>query len=76
MYVTDNIADPKAEIARIAAQRAELGGEYFNIIGPKAFLDGVTEAHTGWQNQDYLDEPGYHGAERFNDHDKMVEPDS
>lgn len=73
MYVTDNIADPKAEIARIAAQRAELGGEYFNIIGPKAFLDGVTEAHTGWQNQDYLDEPGYHGAERFNDHDKMVE---
>ena len=73
MYVTDNIADPKAEIARIAAQRAELGGEYFNIIGPKAFLDGVTEAHTGWQNQDYLDEPGYHGAERFNDHDKMVQ---
>ncbi len=33
----------------------------------------MTEAHTGWQNQDYLDEPGYHGAERFNDHDKMVE---
>ena len=73
MYVTDNIADPKAEIARIAAQRAELGGEYFNIIGPKAFLDGVTEAHTGWQNQDYQDQPGYHGAERFNDHDKMVQ---
>ena len=73
IYVTDNIADPKAEIARIAAQRAELGGEYFNIIGAKAFLDGVTEAHTGWQNQDYLDQPGYHGAERFNDHDKMVE---
>ena len=73
MYVTDNIADPKAEIARIAAQRAELGGEYFNIIGPKAFLDGVTEAHTGWQNQDYRDQTGYHGAERFNDHDKMVQ---
>lgn len=35
MYVTDNIADPKAEIARIAAQRAELGGEYFNIIDPR-----------------------------------------
>ena len=44
-----------------------------HILGPKAFLDGVTEAHTGWQNQDYLDQPGYHGAERFNDHDKMVE---
>ena len=73
MYVTDNIADPKAEIARIAAQRAEMSGEYFHIVGPKVFLDGVTEAHTGWQNQDYLDSPGYHGAERFNDHDKMVQ---
>ncbi len=73
MYVSDNIADPKAEIARIAAQRAEMSGEYFHIIGAKAFLDGVTEAHTGWQNQDYLDQPGYHGAERFNDHDKMVQ---
>ena len=73
MYVTDNIADPKAEIARIAAQRAEMSGEYFHIVGAKAFLDGVTEAHTAWQNQDYLDTPGYHGAERFNDHDKMVQ---
>ena len=73
MYVTDNIADPKAEIARIVAQRADLSGEYFHIVGAKAFLDGVTEAHTGWQNQDYLDSPGYHGNERFNDHDKMVQ---
>jgi hypothetical protein len=23
--------------------------------------------------EDYLDQPGYHGVERFNDHDKMVE---
>ena len=72
MYVTDN-ADAKTEIARIAAQRAEMSGEYFHIIGAKAFLDGVTEAHTAWQNQDYLDTPGYHGAERYNDHDKMVQ---
>ena len=73
MYVLDNIDDPKAEIARIAEQRATISGEYFHIIGAKAFLDGVTEAHTGWQNQDYADQPGYHGLERFNDHDKMVE---
>ena len=73
MYVTDNFDDPKAAIARIAAQRAALSGEYFQIIGAKAFLDGVTEAHTAWQNQDYLDSPGYHGSERFNDHDKMVQ---
>ena len=73
MYVTDNIDSPKAAIARIAAERAALSGEYFHIVGAKAFLDGVTEAHTAWQNQDYADEPGYHGVERFNDHDKMVE---
>ena len=72
MYVADN-SDAKTEIARIAAQRAEMSGEYFHIVGAKAFLDGVTEAHTGWQNQDYLDTPGYHGAERYNDHDKMVQ---
>ena len=35
----------------------------------------LTEAHTGWQNQDYLDQPGYHGVERYNDHDKMVQLD-
>ena len=73
MYVPDNAEDPKAEVARVASERAKYSGEYFRIIGIKAFLDGVTEAHTGWQNQDYADQPGYHGVERFNDHDKMVE---
>ena len=69
----DNPEDPKAEVARIARERAMYSGEYFHVVGVKTFLDGVTEAHTAWQNQDYLDEPGYHGNERFNDHDKMVE---
>ena len=69
----DNVDDPKAEVARVAAVRANYSGEYFHVVGIKAFLDGVTEAHTGWQNQDYADQPGYHGVERFNDHDKMVQ---
>ena len=69
----ENPEDPKAEVSRIARDRAMYSGEYFHVVGVKAFLDGVTEAHTGWQNQDYLDTPGYHGNERFNDHDKMVE---
>ena len=69
----DNPADPKAEVARIAKDRARYSGEYFHVVGVKTYLDGVTEAHTGWQNQDYADQPGYHGNERFNDHDKMVE---
>ena len=73
LLVPDNPESPKAEVARAADDRAKYSGEYFHVVGLKTFLDGVTEAHTGWQNQDYLDEPGYHGAERFNDHDKMVE---
>lgn len=69
----DNVENPKAEVARIVADRAKYNGEYFNVVGVKVFLDGVTEAHTAWQNQDYADQPGYHGVERFNDHNKMVE---
>ena len=73
LLAPDNVEDPKAEVARIATDRVKYSCEYFNVVGIKAFLDGVTEAHTGWQNQDYLDQPGYHGVERFNNHDKMVE---
>jgi predicted amidohydrolase YtcJ len=72
MYVPDNAENPEAEVARIAQDRARYSGEYFEIVGVKAFLDGVTEAHTAWQNEDYANEPGYHGVERFSDHDKMV----
>ena len=53
----DNPEDPKAEVARIAADRAKYSGEYFHVVGVKTFLDGVTEAHTAWQNQDYADQP-------------------
>ena len=73
VIIPDNPEDPKAEIARVAAERAEYSKEYYRIIGAKVLLDGVVEAHTGWLLKDYIDEPGYHGAERFNDHDKMVE---
>ena len=73
LRVPENAEDPKAEVARIAAERAKYSNEYFRVIGVKTFLDGVIEAHTGWQLEDYLDAPGYHGLERFNDHDKMVE---
>ena len=73
VIVPDNVEDPKAEIASIAATRAKYSNEYYNIIGAKVLLDGVVEAHTAWMLEDYLDQPGYHGAERFNDHDRMVE---
>ncbi|MDO5445459.1 MAG: amidohydrolase [Eubacteriales bacterium] len=73
LMVPDNAEDPSAEISRIVEDRAKYSDEYYHIIGVKVFLDGVTEAHTAWQTWDYADEPGYHGVERFNDHDKMVE---
>ncbi len=73
LMVPENAENPKAEVAHIAADRAKYSNEYFHIVGVKAFLDGVIEAHTGWQIDDYLDTPSYHGLELFNDHDKMVE---
>lgn len=73
LRVPENAGDPKAEVARVAEERAMYSNEYFHVVGVKTFLDGVIEAHTGWQLEDYADQPGYHGLERFNDHDKMVE---
>lgn len=71
--VPENLENPKAEIARVVADRAKYSGGYFFIVGVKTFLDGVVEAHTGWMLDDYKDKPGYHGLERFNRRDKMVE---
>ena len=73
LVVPDNPEDPRAEIERIAAERARHSSEHYHIVGAKAFLDGVIEAHTGWQIDEYADQPGYHGVRRFCDHDKMVE---
>ena len=73
VIIPDNAEDPKAEIAHVASERAKYSNEYYRIIGAKVLLDGVTEAHTAWMLEDYKDQPGYHGVERFNDHDKMVE---
>lgn len=68
----DNVEDPAALVEEIAQKAKDNNGEYFKIIGIKAFLDGVIEAHTGWLLEDYDDQPGYHGIERFNDPEKMV----
>ena len=73
MYLVDNVDNPTAEVARVAEERAKYSGEYFNILGIKIFLDGVTEAHTAWMINEYIDQPGYFGLERFNNHDKVVE---
>ena len=73
VIIPDNPEDPKAEIAHVVSERARYSNEYYTIIGAKVLLDGVVESHTGWTLADYLDTPGYHGIERYNDHDKLVE---
>lgn len=73
LMVPDHPESPAAEAERIANTEKEISGEYFKVVGIKAFLDGVVEAHTGWLLEDYDDEPGYHGVERFNNPDKMTE---
>lgn len=72
MTVKDNVDDPVAKIEELAKYAKENSGEYYNIVGAKVFLDGVLEAHTAWLVDDYIDQPGYHGLERFNDKEKMV----
>lgn len=72
LLVDDNLADPAGKVNSVVKQAKELNGEYFKVVGLKAFLDGVIEAHTGWLIDDYSDEAGYHGIERFNDTEKMV----
>lgn len=73
LMVDDNVSDPKARIREIAQYAKENNGEYYSVVGAKVFLDGVLEAHTSWLTEDYLDQPGYHGNERFNDREKMTE---
>lgn len=68
----DNCEDPAAVAETIAEKAKKYSSEYFKIIGIKVFLDGVIEAHTGWLLEDYVDQPGYHGLERFNDPEKMT----
>lgn len=69
----ENPDDPKAEVENIVKQQKEYSSEHYQIIGIKAFLDGVVESRTGWLASDYEDQPGYHGNERFNDPQKMTE---
>ena len=72
LMAPDQPEDSAAEVERIVKKADELDGEYFKVVGVKAFLDGVIEAHTGWLIDDYNDESGYHGVERFNNPDKMT----
>lgn len=65
--------DIPAAVEHITELQKEMNQEYFKIIGVKTFSDGVVEAHTGYLLDDYNDQPGYRGAQRLTDHDKLVQ---
>ncbi|MCR5731389.1 MAG: amidohydrolase [Sphaerochaetaceae bacterium] len=70
--INDNTDTPEADIENIAEKAKKYNGKHYKIIGAKVFCDGVIEAHTAWMLDDYLDQPGYRGVARFDDHEKMV----
>ncbi|HJJ27720.1 MAG TPA: amidohydrolase, partial [Methanocorpusculum sp.] len=70
--VRDNTDTPEEDMARIADLAKKYDSEHFKIIGAKIFLDGVTETHTSWLLEPYVDMPESTGVQRFNDVDKMA----
>lgn len=71
--IKDNEQDIDSAINNVLKLQKEVNGEYYEIIGLKVFLDGVAEARTSWTIDEYSDEKGYFGIQRFNDENKMVE---
>ncbi len=70
--IADNTDTPEEDMDRIAREAGEHNSKHYKLIGAKIFCDGVIEGHTAWMLDDYLDQPGYRGVSRFNDHEKMV----
>ncbi|MBP9998523.1 MAG: amidohydrolase [Bacteroidales bacterium] len=66
LVIDENVPDSKLDSAlnNVLAMHKKHNGEYFRIIGTKMFMDGVIEAHTGWLEEAYTDQPGYYGLKR------------
>lgn len=67
LVTKDNQPDPAGKVKEAVQTAKEVNGDYFKVAGFKIFFDGVVEAHTAWLLEDYKDQPGYKGLERFND---------
>ena len=71
--IADNEPNPKEAIENVVELKKKFDGKHFEIIGVKAFLDGVLEARTSWTVEGYADDSNYHGLQRFADLEKMIE---
>ena len=67
--ITEDVPDDQVDEAldAILELHNKYNGEYFKVTGTKVFMDGVVEAHTGWLDEEYLDQPGYYGLKRCTD---------
>lgn len=72
--IQEDVPNEKLDSAlnAILALRNKYNGEYFKVVGTKVFMDGVVEAHTGWLDQEYCDQPGYYGLKRCTDVDRIA----
>ena len=70
--IQDNTDTPEDDIERIVKEAKEHNSKHYKILGAKVFCDGVVEGHTAWVLDEYIDQPGFHGVSRFDDHEKMV----
>ncbi len=70
--IRDNTDTPEEDMDRIAKEAKKHNSRHYRLIGAKVFCDGVVEGHTAWMLEDYIDQPGYRGVARFDDHEKMV----
>ena len=70
--VKDDSTAPEEDVKAAVSDIKKYNNDYFKVVGMKIFIDGVVEAHTGWLDSDYLDIPGYHGLERYANHDVAV----
>lgn len=66
LVVDESVPDNKLDSAlnRVLDMHNKHNNEYFKVIGTKLFMDGVIEAHTGWLEEEYSDQPGYFGLKR------------
>lgn len=66
LVVDESVPDSRLDSAlnRVLDMHNRHNGEYFKVIGTKLFMDGVIEAHTGWLEEEYSDQPGYYGLKR------------
>lgn len=57
----------EAAIAKIVRMKNECKSDYYKMVGVKLFIDGVVESHTGLLVDDYADQPGEKGLNRYPD---------